>query len=188
MRLDYMESLFCQPVSRIDELSIGEVARTITDLSNTIQQGTSDKLVILVQSLTLMGTALIVAFWHSWFLTLVTGSVLLVVLMGVIIPLKSMIKNQQQVERAEEKQFAIAGETFSSIRTVMSLGAETALARKYSYWAAESLRHGLAMDWSFGLQLALFFFGLLASFAISFWFGLKLYREERIASISTVVT
>lgn len=188
LRLEYMQSLFAQPVSRLDEISVGTVANTITALSNTIQQSVSDKLAILFQSLALLIAAYIIAFRYSWALTLVASSALLFIMLVFGATVLILVKGQRKVDKTDEKHASIAAEVFGSIRTVFSLGAETSLSKKYSYWIGESRRLGLRMAFVTGLHLAVLFFAMYSSFALSFWFGLKLFREGHIANVNTVIT
>jgi ATP-binding cassette subfamily B (MDR/TAP) protein 1 len=39
-----------------------------------------------------------------------------------------------------------------------------------------------------GIHLGMLFFAMYVSFALAFWFGLKLYREGHIENIDTVIT
>lgn len=99
----------------------------------------------------------------------------------------AMTKVQQRVDKADEQHSSISAEVFSSIRTVLSLGAEEMLATKYASWVEESRKRGQKMSTVLGLHLCLMFFAMYASYALAFWFGLKLYREGHIADINTVV-
>jgi ABC-type multidrug transport system fused ATPase/permease subunit len=54
-----------QPISKLDQVSVGAVTNTITTLSNSIQQSISDKLAILFQSVALLVAAYIIAFKYS---------------------------------------------------------------------------------------------------------------------------
>ncbi|KAL5357214.1 P-loop containing nucleoside triphosphate hydrolase protein [Aspergillus floccosus] len=188
MRLHYMRALLHLPVSKLDEISCGGVANTITGLSNTIQQSVSDKLAQLFQSLALLVAAYVIAFRYSWALTLVTSSALLFIVVCLSFTTPVLVKGQQSVDKAEAKQASIAAEVFNSIRTVFSLGAEGPLSRKYASWAEEARvrSHGLRLVT--GLQLGLLMFAMYCSFSLAFWFGLKLFREGHIANISTVIT
>lgn len=182
-----MQALFAQPIGKLDEVSVGTVTNTITTLSNTIQQSISDKLAILFQSLALLITAYVIAFKYSWALTLVTSSSLLFILICCMFIMPAMTKVQQRVDKADEQHSSISAEVFSSIRTVLSLGAEETLATKYASWVDESRKRGQKMSTVLGLHLCLMFFAMYASYALAFWFGLKLYREGHIADISTVI-
>ncbi|KAJ5611398.1 hypothetical protein N7510_008117 [Penicillium lagena] len=187
LRLEYMESLFAQPISKVDQVSVGTVVNAITTLSNSIQQSISDKLAILFQSSALLIAAYIIAFKYSWALTLATSSCLLFILVVCSLALPAVSRIQQQVDKADEKHSATAAEIFGSIRTVVSLGAEAPLANKYQEWVTESRNRGRSMAIVVGAQFGLLFFAMYASYSLAFWLGLKLYREGHIQDINTVI-
>lgn len=188
LRLEYVQALFAQPIHKLDEISVGTVTNTITALSNTIQSSVSDKLAILFQSLALLIAAYAIAFRFSWALTLVVSAAIVFAVIAVLIILPIMVKTQRRVDEADHKHASIAADTISSIRTVLSLGAETPLLNKYSQWINEAQNRGLRMSPASGIQLGLLFFSMYSSFAVAFWFGLKQYREGNIANVDTVVT
>ncbi|CAL5866562.1 uncharacterized protein PFLUO_LOCUS771 [Penicillium psychrofluorescens] len=187
LRLEYMNSLFAQPISKLDQVSVGTVVNAITTLSNSIQQSISDKLAILFQSSALLIAAYIIAFKYSWALTLATSSCLLFILVVCSLTLPAVSQIQQKVDKADEKHSAIAAEVFRSIRTVISLGAEAPLAEKYRQWVRESRNRGRNMAIIVGVQFGLIFFAMYASYSLAFWLGLKLYREGHIPDINTVI-
>ncbi|KAJ5369082.1 uncharacterized protein N7496_008842 [Penicillium cataractarum] len=187
LRLEYMNSLFAQPISKLDQVSVGTVVNAITTLSNSIQQSISDKLAILFQSTALLIAAYIIAFKYSWALTLATSSCLLFILVVCCLTLPAISQIQQKVDKADEKHSAIAAEVFGSIRTVISLGAEAPLAKKYRQWVIESRNRGRSMAIMLGVQFGLMFFAIYASYSLAFWLGLKLYREGHIANVNTVI-
>ncbi|KAJ9644841.1 hypothetical protein H2204_001303 [Knufia peltigerae] len=188
LRLAYMKSLFSQPIKKLDEVSSGTVTNTITTSANTIQMSISDKLHSLFMSLALIISAYAVAFRFSWAMTLVTSSTLLFVLVVYSISTPIVLKQMQRLEKANEKAASIAGEIFSSVRAVFSLGAEPALTKKYFSAVENAKKNGLGMSLQMGIQLWPIYFSMYASFALSFWFGLKLFREGHIDNINTVIT
>ncbi|EXJ89769.1 hypothetical protein A1O3_02836 [Capronia epimyces CBS 606.96] len=188
IRLSYLESLFAQPIQRLDEVSSGTVANTITTSANTIQMSISDKLHALFMALALTVTAYAIAFRYSWALTLVTSSTLLFILVVFCISTPIVIKQLQGVEESNAKAASIAGEVFGSIRAIFSLNAEKTLTDKYFASVNESQTRGAAMSMQLGIQLGPMFFAMYSSFALAFWFGLKLFREGQISNISAVIT
>ncbi|KAL3466893.1 P-loop containing nucleoside triphosphate hydrolase protein [Aspergillus heterothallicus] len=188
LRLQYMQALFSQPVSKLDEISVGSVTNTITALSNTMQQSVSDRLAVLFQAIALFISAYAIAFRYSWALTLVVSSAILFVAVGFSATVPILVKGQRGVDLADERHASIAADVFSSIRTVFSLGAEASLSAKYGEWVEEARRRGTRMALVTGVHLALLFFSMYSSFALAFWFGLKLYREGHIADVGTVIT
>ncbi len=142
----------------------------------------------MFQALALLITAYAVAFKYSWALTLVSSSAILFIIIVYSISTPIALKGIQALEKADEKHASIAGEIFGSIRTVFSLGAEKPLSERYFLWVDESRRRGLKLAPIYGGQLAPVWFAMHCSFALSFWFALKLYREGHIASVGTVIT
>ncbi|KAL2868927.1 ABC transporter ATP-binding protein [Aspergillus lucknowensis] len=188
LRLEYLESLFSLPISRMDEISSGTVTQAITSLSNQIQQSVSDRLVALFQSLALLVAAYAIAFRYSWALTLVVSSAIVFVLLGFSVTIPFFIKTQHHVEEADQKHASIAADVLASIRTVFSLGAEGSLAARYAAWVQEAKQRGAKMSIVTGIHLGLLFFAMYVSFGLAFWFGLKLFREGHIENVNTVIT
>ncbi|KAK5561056.1 hypothetical protein LTR46_001366 [Exophiala xenobiotica] len=187
LRLAYIKSLFAQPIKTLDEVSAGTVTNTITTSANTIQMSISDKLHSLFMALALTIAAFSIAFRYSWAMTLVTGSSLLLVLLVYSISTPITLKKLQAVEKANQRAASIAGEIFGSIRAVFSLGAEPALTKKYVSSVDDVHKHGLGLSLQLGIQLSPIWFAMYSAFALAFWFGLKLFREGHIGSISTVI-
>ncbi|PYH97178.1 putative ABC multidrug transporter [Aspergillus ellipticus CBS 707.79] len=188
LRLEYTEALFAQPISELDKMPVGTITNAITGLSNTIQQSVSDRLAVLFQALALLISAYAIAFSYSWALTLVTSAALLFIVLGYSITVPFLVKAQQSMDQADGQHASVAAEVFGSIRTVFALGAEAPLSRKYIQWTQEAQRRGLRISTVVGVHLALLFFALYCSFALAFWYGLKLYRDGHLANINTVIT
>lgn len=187
LRLAYIRALFAQPVKKLDEVSAGTVANTVTDASNTIQLSITDRLHLLFQSLALLIAAFAIAFRYSWALTLATSSGLLFIMVVFTFNTRPMLKAQQQLDEADAKHATVAAEVISSIRTVFSLGAEARLTEKHSKWVDEAHKRGLKLAPLLGTQFAPIFFTIYACYSLAFWFGLKLYREGHISSVGTVI-
>lgn len=187
IRLAYLRALFGQSISKLDKLPPGQSASMITANANILQLGISEKLSTCIQFTSLLIGAYVIAFKYSWQLTLVASSILVfvVIVFGIIIPIS--LKLQKSVDHANEKASAIASEVFGSIRMVVACGAERRVAETYSKWIDESRRRGLKLSPALGIQFAPIFFAIYADFALTFWFGVKLYTEGHFNSVSTVL-
>jgi ATP-binding cassette subfamily B (MDR/TAP) protein 1 len=187
IRLAYLRALFSQSIGRLDRLPPGQAANTITTSSNLLQNGISEKLSTCIQFTTLLITAYVIAFVYSWQLTLVASSILVfcILVFGTIIPLS--IRFQKSFDHANDKASSIASEVFSSIRMVVACGAERRVFDSYSKWVDEARRRGLKLSPVIGTQMAPLFFGVYGDFAITFWYGVKLFREHRIDNVQAVI-
>jgi ATP-binding cassette subfamily B (MDR/TAP) protein 1 len=171
----------------MDKLPAGTVTSRITSSANTLQLGISEKVGGLIQGLTLLIGAYIIAFVYSWKLTLVSSSVLPFIMAIYSITVPIQIKFTRSTEFAEEKASALAGEIFGSIRTVVAFGGESRLGNKYGAWVTEAGKRGLKLAPLVGSQFSPIFFAVFADFGLTFWYGIKLYDQRKISSISTVI-
>jgi ATP-binding cassette subfamily B (MDR/TAP) protein 1 len=188
IRRAYLVALFNQPISVIDKLPPGAAVDSLTTVANTIQIAISDKLGVLIQSLTLMISAYVVAFKYSWALTLVSSSVVLFVFVfyGSITP--PFIRLENSIIESNSSASAVAGEVLKSIRTVKSLCAENVVTARYAKWTAQSRERGLTKSIWTAAQFAPAFFAIYANMALTFWFGVRLYSHGSIPDVGVVVT
>ena len=154
MRLVYLRSLFAHSISVLDSLPPGQTAAIITITAHILQTGISEKLSILLQSISLVSTALIIAFNYSWLLTLVTSSGLLFIVISYCITVPFLVKMFKEVEHADRMSSSIASQVFTSIRMVTACGAESKMAKKYATWVEESRRRGILMSPLMAMQHA----------------------------------
>ena len=98
-----------------------------------------------------------------------------------------IIKLQKSKDHADERGTSIASEVIGSIRMVVACGAEDRTALRYGGWVKESRRRGLKISPWLGLQLAPMFFSIYADFALTFWFGVRLYMQGDVSDVSTVL-
>jgi ATP-binding cassette subfamily B (MDR/TAP) protein 1 len=154
LRLEYLSAVFKLPISTLDTLPSGQVSNTITTNANILQQGISDKLGSLIQVISLLFSAIGVAFTFSWSLTLVTSSVLIFIIFCHWVFMPIIVKRRAEADFADEKASSIAGEVLGSIRMIVACGAEERIAGRYSGWVEESRRRGLKISPYIGGQYA----------------------------------
>lgn len=174
-------------MKKLDEVSAGTVANTITTAANTIQLSVSERLSAILSSLALIITAYAIAFTYSWQLTLVTSSAIVFVIIVYSCCTPFTIKALKRVETADEKHATVAAEAVASIRTVNALGAESRLIEKHGRWVDEAHKFGMKLAPQIALQLSPQFFGIYAAFALAFWYGLELYQNGTISNVSAVI-
>jgi ATP-binding cassette, subfamily B (MDR/TAP), member 1 len=154
MRLVYLHALFNQPISVLDTLPPGQTAAIITTTANILQVGISEKLSMLLQSVSLVVTALVIAFYYNWQLTLVTGSGLLFIMVFYCCTIPFLVKGLKEVENADRMSASVASEVFESIRMIAACGAEEKMTKKYSAWVEESRRVGFLLSPLVAIQQA----------------------------------
>lgn len=155
VRTHYLQRLFAQSIHVLDSMPPGYAVSTITSTSNVLQLGISEKLGVFVEYVSMMITALIVAFTWSWELTLVTcaGVVFIVLAIGSCLPL--VLTRHGRMSRSDAKAGAIASEALASIRMIMACGAEERTAKKYSQYVEETKKHALSVSPLISIQFSL---------------------------------
>jgi ATP-binding cassette subfamily B (MDR/TAP) protein 1 len=154
IRLSYLQALVKQPISVLDTLPPGQTAAIITITANILQVGISEKLSMFLQSLSLVLTALAVAFSYNWLLTIVTSAGLLFIAVFYCFTIPFLVKGLKEVEDADKMGTSFASEVFEMIRMVAACGAEGKMAKKYSSWVEESRRRGLLLSFIVAIQQA----------------------------------
>ncbi|PVH85767.1 ABC transporter-like protein [Cadophora sp. DSE1049] len=187
MRLSYIQALFAQPVSVLDVLPPGQTAAIITVTANILQVGISERLSMLIQNVSLIITALVIAFSYNWLLTVVTSTGLVFIALVYRYTIPRFINSMKEVGEADRMSSGVASEAFTSIRMVAACGAEEKMASRYAEWVEESHRRGLRMSPLVALQQAPIFFAIQAICALAFWFAVKLYQGTYITSVTTMI-
>lgn len=187
LRLAYLKALFLQSVDTIDETSPGVIASRLTTNCNTIESGISQQLSFALQAVSFTLGLYIVSFAKSALLTLVASASLPVALIAYAIALPLLNKYFYQGEAIKDEASSLAFEIFESIRIVVAFGAEERLGAKHQ----AILKRAQAFDRKqaplMGLLMAPMFLAVYATFALTFWFGIKQYTNGRIDGIATII-
>jgi len=155
IRLHYLQSLFAQPIHVIDSMPAGAPATAITATTNTLQLGISERLGTLVQYISTIVAAIIIAFVWSWDLALVTSSLILytVVVAAILMPL--IIKGQTATLEADAEATAVASEALGEIRLVLACGGQDHVLSRYDTWVQKALTRAQKAAPFLGIQLGL---------------------------------
>ncbi|KAI0124044.1 ABC transporter-like protein [Xylariales sp. AK1849] len=187
LRLAYLKALLGQRVSMLDTQPPGQLAAIITATANTVQSGISEKLGIIVQSVALMIGAMIIAFVHSWKLTLVTSSGLVLIIICYCATTPYVVKNMKDVEDLNIKASSVASEAFGSIRMIAACGAESKMVKKYDKWISGSRLRGMRLSKIVAVQKSTIFFSIIGTFALSCWFAARMIISGEIPNTSVLI-
>jgi ATP-binding cassette subfamily B (MDR/TAP) protein 1 len=152
IRLSYLKALFKQPISVLDALPPGQTAAIITITANILQIGISERLSSLIQAITVIVTALIIACCYSWQLTLVTSSGLIVITLSYIFMTPIVVKRYLKIQESDRQASGIVSDALSSIRMVAACGAEKKMADNYNRLVESSAFYGHKMSPIIALQ------------------------------------
>lgn len=94
----------------------------------------------------------------------------------------------KQVEDANINASAVASESFASIRMIAAFGAELKVVERYRKWVDEASRRGLRLSVIIAIQQATIYFSVYSTFALAFWFAVKLLTNFEINNVGTTIT
>ncbi|CAB3405728.1 unnamed protein product [Caenorhabditis bovis] len=171
MRREFVKAILRQDISWFDTNNSGTLATKLFDNLERVKEGTGDKIGMGFQYFSQFLTGFIVAFTHSWKLTLVMLAMTPIqVICGFAIA-----KSMSTFAISETIKYAKAGkvveETISNIRTVVSLnGLRHELAR-YAAAVKEARKSGILKGFFLGISFGCMQAANFASFALAFYIG-----------------
>ncbi|KAI4717101.1 ABC transporter [Aureobasidium sp. EXF-10727] len=187
IRLHYLQSLFAQSIHVIDSMPVGAPATAITATTNTLQLGISERLGTLLQYITTIVAAIIIAFIWSWDLALVTSSLILYTMLVVTFLMPLILKGQTATLKADEEGTAVASEALGAIRLVLACGGQSHVIARYDDWVQEALKRAQKAAPFLAIQLGLLYFGIFGAFGLAFWYGTKKYIAGGLSNSGVVI-
>lgn len=186
LRLAYLTALFKQPVSVIDRTSPGKISTRLTTNSNTIQMGISQQLASLIQALALTLGLYVTSFIKGPLLTLVASASLPVTLLLYTFTVPILFGNAKKADKVKEQASALVYEIFQTIRIVAAFGAEKRLEAKHTDFIETARKLERANGPWMGFMMAPMFFSVYATFALTFWFGIKQVTHGHLAGVGQI--
>ncbi|KAJ1961471.1 hypothetical protein IWQ62_003855, partial [Dispira parvispora] len=177
IRERYYESILRQEMAWHDSSSTGDLTARISGDVNMLQEGIGSKLGLLVQHTVCFLAGFVIAFSQGWRLALVMlcALPLLAACGGAMSKLVASKTNRGQSSYAGAG--AVAEEVISGIRTVMAFGGQPHEEKRYQVQTKTALQLGLRKAWIIGLGVGFMMLFIFLTYALGFWYGIKLASE-----------
>ncbi|KLJ11966.1 ATPase [Blastomyces silverae] len=173
LRERYFKSLLRQDASFFDDMPAGEAASRLTGDITTIQQGTSEKVGIVLNSVSFFITAYIIAFIKDpklgGELVSLTPAYLLMSLVGGYYTQKYAAAMLKNVAGAS----SVAMESLSNATVVHAFSANAKLESKFAGLLGNAKAAGIRKAFSVATQSGLLYFIAFSANALAFWQGSK---------------
>ncbi|CAL1712814.1 unnamed protein product [Somion occarium] len=174
LRERYLQAVLRQDIAYFDNVGAGEVTTRIQTDTHLVQQGTSEKVALVVNFLSAFVTGFILAYVRSWRLALALSSILPCIgIMGGV--MNKFVSTYMQLSLKHVAEGGtLAEEVISTIRTAQAFGTQNILGTLYD--GHIQLAHKADMKgaaWHGG-GLAVFFFIIYSAYALAFSFGTTL--------------
>lgn len=178
IRNKFFISVLHQDISWYDVNQSGEFASRMNEDLKKMEEGLGEKVVMFIRFLTAFIGAIVLAFVKGWLLAFVCLSSLPVTMisMGIVSVVTSRLSKQELDVYA--KAGNIAEEAFTAIRTVKAFEGQELECVKYESQLVHAKRLNIKRGLFSALGFGLLWFFIYASYALAFWFGVKLILEE----------
>ncbi|TGO57095.1 hypothetical protein BOTNAR_0208g00070 [Botryotinia narcissicola] len=173
LRERYLQNLLRQEPSYFDNLPPGEVASRLNSDVQTIRSGTSEKVGIVLSSLSFFVTAYIVAFIKDWELAAMLLSLIPAYFLMSFIGTYYIEKYSGLMSDHAATAASIASEALSNIVVVQAFGGNTRLENKFSTALKASRTQGLKKATAIGIQSGFLYFIAYSANGLAFWQGSK---------------
>ncbi|KAF7885179.1 hypothetical protein EAF00_010997 [Botryotinia globosa] len=184
LRASYLKSTIHQDTGLVRQ---GKVADNFATSINSIEDALAEKLGVFMQAGSTVIVCLIIAFVHSWQLTLVLFSTIVLLFISNFGTAALDTRFEQKIQQVEESAANLAEEMFNSIRMVMACVAESKLVDDYTAILEAARIKRMQMSPILVVQLSMSYFALLSSHALAFWHGTILLNQGKISSGGTIV-
>lgn len=179
LRLLTFESIVRQEIAFFDQNRSGNILNQLTTQITTIQSGAGEKIALLIMNFSQALTGVAVAFYYSWNLTLVLGTLIPLVLLANGAQVGILARATRKSNHVLSEASSIASEVITSFRTVVSFQREEYFSQLYSsklYEATKNRKRSHASGIGFGFSWLCIF----ATYAIGFWYGGSLVIDDQI--------
>ncbi|KAK6748563.1 hypothetical protein RB195_001282 [Necator americanus] len=172
IRRKFVQAILRQDIPWFDKNNSGTLATKLFDNLERVKEGTGDKIGLMFQYTSQFLTGFVIAFTHSWKLTLV---------MLAVTPLQALCgfgiaKSMSTFTIAETIKYAKAGkiveQAISSIRTVCALNGLHFEIGRYKTALLEARRAGILKNLFVGISFCLMGLVNFSSFALAFYVGI----------------
>ncbi|OQU93656.1 ABC transporter transmembrane domain-containing protein [Cladophialophora immunda] len=187
-RKAFLEATLRQEIWHFDRQTNGATATQVTTNGNRIQSGIAEKLVFVMQGLSMFLASFVVALAAQWKLALITMSVIpaIFIVTGVCIAIDAV--QEARVLRIYSRAAVLAEEVLSSIRTVHAFYAQKKMVQRYDTFLQEAHKEGNKKSPNYGVLFSTQYFCVYSAIALSFWQGFRMFQSGEIESVGKVFT
>ncbi|WFD36566.1 hypothetical protein MCUN1_003449 [Malassezia cuniculi] len=194
LRQGYVRALLRQDMSFFDAMAPGEIATRLSENLVTVQNGTSEKVGILIAAISYFVTSYIVAFVLLPVLAAQLISLIPAFLLASLVGAYFVSRFTEAVQAQLAHAMGIANEMLANLSIVQAFGAQKPLGELYSRHLVRAHHAGIRRAVSAGVMLGCLFFVGYAANALAFYSGSRIVIDgladgvtTRVGAVYTVV-
>lgn len=189
IRQHYLAGVLRQNTAYFDKLGAGEVTTRITNDTNAIQEGISEKAGLIANGIATFICAFCIGFAKNWKLAFILVSVVVCIVLVMGTGTFFLIRYTTRSVEAYGYGSTVAEETLSAIRTTLAFGSQNRLADKFDGHLINTMKHGIKKGRSMCVMVAGIWSTIFMSYALAFWQGSRFiaWGETDVGSIIAVI-
>ncbi|KAM0421186.1 hypothetical protein ACHAPT_011078 [Fusarium lateritium] len=189
IRKTFLATVLRQEVGRFDDsMANGSISSQVTTNGIRINQGIAEKLVILVQAISMFISSFIVALVIQWKLALITGCIIPAIFIIAIVVIIIDIRFETRIVQLHSQAAVLAQQALSSVKTIHAFWAQEKLAKQYDKYLSDAHDVSRKKSPNIGMVNACFNFCLYAGTALAFWQGFRMLDSGEIDKVGTILT
>ncbi|GJJ15592.1 hypothetical protein Clacol_009870 [Clathrus columnatus] len=177
VRETYLRSVLRQDIAFFDKVGAGEIATRIQTDTHLIQQGTSEKVALVLSFISSFITGFVLAYARSWRLALAISSILPCITIAGGVMNRFVSKYIQLSRNSVADGGALAEEVIATVRTAHAFGTQSILSGLYDDFVRTAFISDFKGAVSNGCGLAVFFFIIWSAYSLAFSFGATLINR-----------
>lgn len=187
IRNNLFQCILHQEIGWFDTNDVGQLATRLTGDVNKIQEGIGDKMSSFFQWMSTFLTGLIIGFVHGPKLAAVVIAISpLVAISGGIMTYMMTTATSKELT-AYAKAGSVAEEVFAAMRTVVAFSGQEKAVQTYTKNLDKAKSYGIKKGIMSGSGMGVALMIIFCSYALAFWYGGKLIRENEM-DIGNVLT
>ncbi|XP_035829100.1 ATP-dependent translocase ABCB1 isoform X2 [Aplysia californica] len=187
IRQEFLKNVLRQDIGWYDTHEAAELNTRLADDVTKIQDGIGDKVGSFLQWFSSFVAGFVIGFVYGWKLTLVILAVspFLAGAAGLFSKLAASMTAKEL--EAYAKAGAVAEEVFGAIRTVVAFGGQEKESERYAGNLSEAEAFGVKKGFTNGASMGIIWFVIMGCYALGFWYGGKLVREDSDYDVSNMI-
>ncbi|CAF4068150.1 unnamed protein product, partial [Rotaria sordida] len=178
LRETLFRSILNKEIAYFDTNQTGQLSTRLTEDVNKVHDGTGDKIGSALQFIASFIAGLILGFIKGWKLTLVILSISPILVVSAAICTRITATMTSQELKSYAKAGAVAEEVLSSIRTVFSYNGAAYESKRYEEHLRSAKLSGIRKGGLNGILMGIVWLLIFCVYALGFWYGAKLVRDE----------
>ena len=171
LRRAYLASVLAKDIEWFDSHTPAEIPTRLTNEIDKFQNAVSQKAGLALMNICQALSGMLLGFIKGWQVALVVMAGIPFIAVSTVFLTKYMAKASTASQTSYAKAGAVTEEVISSIRTVVSFGAELFELGRYTSYLGEAKKSGIQIGLQIGISLGAVMMITFFSYALTFWFG-----------------